>query len=159
MTSTTQPADSLNRAESRLLLPAPQPVSAATVPPTGLTDQEIARFIERMKISADAKARLMALARVTMKVGRKVTRIGRKIISVLISFVRSFPAISFGVIFAFVIGTLLSSVPVLGSILGPIAMTLGTALGVLVGARIDIQNADLASRMAAFVTELQLSFA
>ena len=156
MTSRTQSADSPSRAAS---LPAPQPASAATVTPAGLTDQEIARFIDRMKISADAKARLMALARVTMKVGRKVTRIGHRIISVLISFARSFPAISFGVIFAFVVGTLLSAVPILGSVLGPIAMTLGTALGVLVGAHTDIQNADFASRVDAFITELQLSVA
>lgn len=114
------------------------------------TDRQIETFIDRLDISADAKANLAAFAKVTVKVGREVVRIGRKIVDVLFSFLRNFPGIAFGVIFAVVITTLLSAIPLLGAVLGPVAST----LLVVFGGYVDLKNPEFSARLNAFVEEL-----
>ncbi|MFZ4986606.1 MAG: hypothetical protein ACOYLF_14190 [Blastocatellia bacterium] len=115
------------------------------------TDRQIESFIDRLDISADAKANLASFAKVTVKVGREVLRIGRKILDVLFSFLRSFPGIGFGVIFAVVISTLLSAIPLVGAVLGPIASTLIIAFG----GYVDLKNPAFSERLDAFVEELR----
>lgn len=115
------------------------------------TDRQIETFIDRLDISADAKANLAGFAKVTVKVGREVVRIGRKIVDVLFSFLRNFPGIGFGVIFAVVITTLLGAIPLLGAVLGPMASTLLVAFG----GYVDLKNPAFSSRLDAFVEELR----
>ena len=115
------------------------------------TDRQIETFIDRLDISADAKANLASFAKVTLKVGREVVRIGRKIVDVLFSFLRHFPGIAFGVIFAVVITTLLSAIPLLGAILGPVASTLILAFG----GYVDLKNPAFSARLDAFIEELR----
>jgi hypothetical protein len=115
------------------------------------TDRQIETFIDRLNISADAKANLASFAKVTLKVGREVVRIGRKILDVLFSFLRNFPGIGFGAIFAVVITTLLGAIPLLGAILGPVAATLLIAFG----GYIDLKNPAFSARLDAFVEELR----
>jgi hypothetical protein len=115
------------------------------------TDRQIESFIDRLDISADAKANLASFAKVTVKVGREVLRIGRKILDVLFSFLRSFPGIGFSVIFAVVISTLLSAIPLVGAVLGPIASTLIIAFG----GYVDLKNPAFSERLDAFVEELR----
>ena len=115
------------------------------------TDRQIETFIDRLDISADAKANLAAFAKVTVKVGREVVRIGRKIVDVLFSFLRNFPGIGFGVIFAVVITTLLGAIPLLGAVLGPLASTLLVAFG----GYVDLKNPAFSARLDAFVEELR----
>ena len=115
------------------------------------TDQQIDAFIGRLDISADAKANLASFAKVTVKVGREVVRIGRKIVDVLFSFLRHFPGVGFGVIFAVVISTLLSAIPLIGAILGPVASTLIIAFGGYVA----LKNPAFSARLDAFIEELR----
>lgn len=115
------------------------------------TDRQIEAFIDRLDISSDAKANLAGFAKVTVKVGREVVRIGRKVVDMLFSFLRSFPGISFGVIFAVVITTLLSAIPLLGAILGTVASTLIVAFG----GYVDLKNPAFSARLDAFVEELR----
>ena len=115
------------------------------------TDRQIESFIDRLDISADAKANLASFAKVTVKVGREIVRIGRKVLDVLFSFLRHFPSIGFGVIFAVVISTLLSAVPLVGAILGPIASTLVIAFG----GYVELKNPDFSARLDAFIEELR----
>jgi hypothetical protein len=115
------------------------------------TDRQIETFIDRLDISADAKANLASFAKVTLKVGREVVRIGRKIVDVLFSFLRNFPGIGFGVIFAVVITTLLGAIPLLGAVLGSLASTLLVAFG----GYVDLKNPAFSARLDAFVEELR----
>jgi hypothetical protein len=115
------------------------------------TDRQIESFIDRLEISADAKANLASFAKVSVKVGRNVVRIGRKILDVLLSFLRSFPGIGFGVIFAVVITTLLSAIPLIGAIIGPVASTLLVGFG----GYVDLKNPAFSARLDAFVEELK----
>ena len=115
------------------------------------TDRQIETFIDRLDISADAKANLASFAKVTLKVGCEVVRIGRKIVDVLFSFLRNFPGIGFGAVFAVVITTLLGAIPLLGAILGPLASTLLIAFG----GYVDLKNPAFSARLDAFVEELR----
>jgi hypothetical protein len=119
------------------------------------TDKQIEVFIDRLNVSADAKAQLAAFARVTLKVGKEVVRIGRKILDVLFAFLRSFPAMGFATIFSLIVGALISAIPLIGAVLGPIALTLGPALGLIFGASIDLRHPEFATRLDAFVAQLR----
>lgn len=119
------------------------------------SERQLETLIDRLDISADSKAQLAAFAKITMKVGREVVRIGRKIVDVLFSFLRSFPGIGFGVLFGLVIGALLGAIPLLGAVLGPVALTLGTALGVVLGANVDLKDPEFSTRLQNFIDELR----
>ena len=134
---------------------APSPAQTEIARTEQWTDRQIAAYIEQLNISADAKVQLGKLARVTTDVGRKVMRVGRRILEVVLTLLRRFPGISLGVIFSLVVTALLSSIPVLGSVLGPIAGSLGLALGVGLGTYVDLRNPELAARVDALVEELR----
>lgn len=115
------------------------------------TDRQIESFIDRLDISADAKANLASFAKVTVKLGREVVRIGRKILDVMFSFLRNFPSIGFAVIFAVVITTLLGAIPLIGAVLGPIA----SALLIAFGGYVELRNPAFSASLDAFIEELR----
>lgn len=119
------------------------------------TDDQIKRLIDRMNVSADTKAMLYAFSKATLKIGRAIVRIGRKIIDTLFSFMRQFPALTFAVVFAAVVGTLVASIPIIGLILGSLATKLAICLGVVLGGMREFQRADLEDRVKAFVDQLR----
>jgi hypothetical protein len=119
------------------------------------SDRQIAAYIERLNISADAKVQLGKLAMVTTDVCRKALRVGRRIVECVLTLFRRFPGISLGVILSLVVTALLSSIPVLGSVLGPIVGPLVLALGGALGTYVDLRNPELSARVDALVEELR----
>ena len=98
------------------------------------------RRIEKLDISADAKALTMDLARLTMKVGNQIVAIGRKIISVVFDLARKFPMTSFGTCVGLAVSLLIGSIPVLGPLLAPIFGPILIAFGLTLGALQDAAN-------------------
>lgn len=119
------------------------------------TEAQIIRFIEGLSISADAKALLVDLLKVSTKVGKKMLRIGRKMLDFVLSLVKLFPALTFAALLALVVGSLISMVPLIGSalsvILGPLAMVLGISWG----AWQDLRNGDLGLRVDEFIANFK----
>lgn len=100
--------------------------------------------IERMDISADAKALLRDLARITIRVGEVVVAIGRKVVDFAFELMKAFPNTVFGVIIGLIVAALVGSVPVLGALLAPLAVAFGLAKGALE----DVKNSGLRGRVA-----------
>ncbi len=119
------------------------------------SDRQIAAYIEQLNISADAKVQLCKLATMTADVGRKALRVGRRIVEVVLTVFRRFPGISLGVILSLAVTALLSSIPVLGSVLAPIVGPLVLALGGALGTYVDLRNPELSARIDALVEELR----
>jgi hypothetical protein len=119
------------------------------------SDEQIKRLIDRMGVSADTKAMLYAFSKATLRVGRAIVRIGRKIIDTLVSFTRQFPALTFSVVFAVVVGACVTAIPVIGLLLGPLATKLALCLGVVLGGAREFQRADLEERVRAFIDQLR----
>lgn len=104
--------------------------------------------IERLSISADAKALLNDLLDVVIEVGGRVIAAGRQILAFIFGLVRRFPNTTFGVIVAMVVSSLITSIPLLGLILGPLLSPLLLAFGLVAGAIADLKDAPLRARVA-----------
>lgn len=103
--------------------------------------------IERLNVSADVKALLRDLARITVRVGEAVVSIGRKIIDFVFELVKSYPNTTFGLAIGLVVGTLVAGVPLLGPLLGPILTPLLSAFGVTLGALEDLKDGGVRRRI------------
>ena len=115
------------------------------------TDRQIVRGIESLPISADAKALLADLLKITTRVGDVLLHIGRKILDFVLNLLRLFPHIGFAALIALVVGALMSMVPVVGAVLSAVLTPLGLALGIAWGASIDLGTDDLGDRVRNFV--------
>lgn len=139
-----------NGATSVTLQPTPEVVSFINT--TQLNDEQILRRIESLSVSADAKALLADLSRLATRVGQTMLRVGRKILDFILSLVRAFPHLTFAALLAVVLTALIGMVPLVGvalaSMLGPLAL----ALGVAVGGVADFQSPDLAARVREFAS-------
>jgi hypothetical protein len=136
-------------------IPEPPESFFSFVGKVDISDDQIKKLIDRMNVSADIKAMLYSFSKATLRVGRAIVRIGRKIIDTVFFFMRQFPALTFSVIFAVVVGACVSMIPIIGLLLGPLATKLAIALGVVIGGAREFQRADLEERVRAFVDQLR----
>ncbi|MEL5879434.1 hypothetical protein [Cereibacter sphaeroides] len=105
--------------------------------------------IERLNISADVKALLRDLSRITLRVGEAVVSIGRKIIDFAFELVKSYPSTTFGLATGLIVGTLVAGIPLLGPLLGPILTPLLSAFGLTLGALEDLKDGGVRRRIDA----------
>jgi len=121
-----------------------------------LPERKLLQLIERTQLSADLKAILSDLVKVTVKVGSKILAIGRKILTFVLDLVKTFPAIAMGAIAALVITAVVGAIPIFGTaiaaFLGPILL----ALGITAGALKDFTNDKLNERITALVDSFRV---
>ena len=101
---------------------------AGFVNATERTDSQILKRIESLELSADAKALLADLLKLTTRVGDHLLRIGRKVLDFVLLLMRQFPLLSFAALVAIVVAALLSAVPLLGGLLAPVLTPLALVL-------------------------------
>lgn len=105
--------------------------------------------IDRLSVSADAKALLNDLLEMAIEVSGRVIDAGRRILAFVFDLVERFPNTAFGVIVALVVSTLIASIPLLGLVLGPLLSPLLLAFGLAAGAIADLKDAPLRARVGA----------
>jgi hypothetical protein len=126
---------------------------------TERTDDQIRRRIESLAVSADVKALLSDLLRVTTQVGETILRIGRKILDFILSLARHFPTLTFAIVIAAVLTTLLAMVPFLSGILASIAGPLTFVVGITDAALREAQSDDFRQRVAEFASQFKAAAA
>ena len=104
--------------------------------------------IDRLDVSADAKALLNDLLEVVIEVGGRLISAGQRIVAFVFDMMRRFPNTAFGVIVALVLSSLIASIPLLGVVLGPLLTPLLLAFGLAAGALVDLQEAAIQSRIS-----------
>lgn len=104
--------------------------------------RKISDLLDRTDISADAKAMLMDVARLTVTTGQYVLHIGRKIISVAFEIIQKFPKTTFGIVVAFIVVALVATVPMVGLLLASFTSPLLIACGLTIGAIEDMKDAS-----------------
>ena len=112
-----------------------------------LPERKLISLIERTNLSADMKALLADVAKITIKVGTKVLAIGRKILSFVLDLVRAFPTVTLGVLAALVITALIGAIPLFGGFLATALGSLLLALGIGAGALHDFLSPNLSERI------------
>lgn len=119
-----------------------------------LPERKLIALIERTALSADVKALLSDLAKITVKVGGKVLAIGRKILSVVFELVKAFPTVTLGILAALVITSLIGAIPIFGGVLAAALSSLLLVLGVSAGAINDFLSDKLGERIDALLSSL-----
>jgi hypothetical protein len=117
---------------------------------SSLPERKLNALIERTNLSADMKALLSDLTKLTVKVGGKILAVGRKIIGFCIDLIKAFPTVTLGIVMALVITSLLASIPILGLLAAPLGSLL-LLLGVSAGALKDFTSDKLSDRIDALV--------
>lgn len=119
---------------------------------TTATERQIAAVIERLNISADAKALLHDLSRITMQVGKAVVQLGKKILSFVVDLVKRFPNTTFGLVLAVTLSTLVGGavggVWLVGPPLAAILSKLLILFGLTTGAVADFKEAGIRAEVA-----------
>ena len=118
-----------------------------------MTDEQIRNKIDRINASADVKSLLYSFSKTSIKAGKVVIKIGKKILDILFAFIRAFPNITFGVIFGLVVGALVASIPLIGFVLGSLATSIAVAFGFILGAKADMESGEIGKRIDAVLDQ------
>lgn len=133
----------------------PQPTAPAVPDLQVMTDaivnsptlRALDKQLDRLAISADAKALLRDLARLSLTVGEAVLNVGRRIVGFIIDLAQRYPNTAFGVIVGVVITLLIAAVPFIGPFLAGFLGPLMMAFGIAIGALRDMGDASLRQRI------------
>ena len=134
-------------------IPDQKPESFALFDEFELSDEQVRNQIDRMKVSADVKALLYSFSKATIRAGKMILKIGRKIIDILFSLMKAFPNVTFGIVFGLVVGALIATIPLIGAVLGVLATHIAVAFGVVLGAKADFESGGLGKRVEAVLAE------
>jgi hypothetical protein len=121
-----------------------------------LSDEALKRKINNLNISADAKSMLFSIAKGTVLIGQKILQIGKKILDVIFKIIADFPNMTAGAIICIVLSMLISSIPFIGFIFGPLLGPLLIAFGITIGAKEDLKNADLQRRITKTMADFEM---
>ena len=105
-----------------------------------LTRDQIKNYIDNFNIPSEVKVFLNSIVNLTCKIGDMIYNIGKKILEILIYISKEFPNTTIGLIIGFVIGTLISSIPLIGWLLSGIILPASIFAGGLAGAYYDISD-------------------
>ena len=108
-----------------------------------LPERKIVALIERTNLSADMKALLHDLTKITVKVGSTILAIGRKILTFVFDLLKAFPAMAFGVLVALVLTALVGAIPIIGAAVASFLSGILLLLGMGAGAVKDLSNPNI----------------
>jgi hypothetical protein len=102
-----------------------------------MSSSELYAWLVDTGLPHEVTIRLHELASYTKKSGNKVLAVGKIILIKIIEFIKAHPNLAMGVALGAAVGLLVNSVPVLGSVLAPLATVLGITIGAIAGHRLD----------------------
>lgn len=117
------------------------------------SDAKLRAFIDSLNCSADLKEYYYRIASVTIRVGKRIIQIGRKILETVMAIAKEYPHTSFGFCVGFLIGALAGEIPLFGVILGPALGPLAMLLGVVNGYFRDNEDSKLTNKIKSVVDE------
>lgn len=108
------------------------------------TLRKIKSFIDNSNLSADLKAILYDVAKISVKIGETVVALGRRVFVIASALIEKFPNLTIGtlvgLVVATVIGGTVGAIPIVGATLAAILSKLIVVLGVGKGFIDDLRN-------------------
>jgi hypothetical protein len=105
--------------------------------------EKLRRFIDKLDLSAEAKMWLEKISKVVITIGTVVINVGKKILELAIMLFSNYPQTAFGVVLGALLGTIASSIPILGFLFGAVVMPVCIAFGLVKGYMADLKDHDL----------------
>lgn len=93
--------------------------------------------LTEMGLPSEVAVRLKELLEVVKPIGDRVVSIGKIIVLKLIEFIEKHPNLLTGIALGAAVSSLFASIPFLGPILAPIALSFGITVGAIAGHRVD----------------------
>ena len=78
---------------------------------------DLRKRLVRLHLSADAKSVMADLLDASVRIGKRVVSIGKKIVSLALGLFRTIPSTAFGAVIALIVASLIASVPIRGATL------------------------------------------
>ena len=122
------------------------------------SEKTLLSSIQNLSLPAEAKALLLKIKDFSIQVGEVALEIGKKILELIIYFVKKYPSTTIGLLVGSFLGMLLSSIPILGWALGWLLMPLCTALGLALGFWKDFSEKELKVTIDGAIEEFFASF-
>ena len=120
--------------------------------------RRIKSYVRNLEVPAEVKVILTDLLKVTVNVGGRLFRIGRKVVEIAIILATKFPAVTFALILTNFINMLIAAIPVLGPVLSPILGPLVTAMGLAIVGYKDITDPELKENMEKLADKIKELF-
>jgi uncharacterized protein YacL len=114
-----------------------------------VSDAKLQGYIDNLDLSADAKALIASILEKAVKVGELVIRVGKRIVEIVILIASKFPNATFGLILGLLVGALVSSIPIIGGLLGAFVLPIAAAFGLATGYMNDFRDQNLSQKIAA----------
>jgi hypothetical protein len=121
------------------------------------TRRELTDRLDRVEMSADAKALIGKLMDATITVAGKVMEIGRQVLGFVFGLIKRFRGITFGVCIGLTVSSLIATVPLVGGALAALLGPLLVAFGLTLGALDDVRNGALRDEIAGFGSAMTAS--
>ena len=122
---------------------------------TSYSVSELTAKIENLAISADAKVLLLQFSKQVIRVGEAVVKIGQKVLETVLQVIKTYPYTTFGAVFGAVAGALVTSIPLVGWVLGPLVTPLLVLFGISAGALMDFADKAVALRIKASLAQYE----
>ncbi len=135
----------------------PEDLAARLAPTVG--EARLKALLASLKLSRSVKDRLLLVKKCTLKLGKRVIHVGIKVLELIVLIAMQFREIPVALLIGTILYLLLSSIPIIGHLLGALAFTVAMALGfskVLV--RPDDVSKPTAERIQAKIDELFKDF-
>ena len=118
-----------------------------------MSDGVLQRAIDNLDLSADQKAMISQIGMFTINAGKKVIKIGRRILELALLFFKKFPATSFGLVLGLVVSSLIPAgnirgwaIPVISSLVA-LSKKLIVLFAVGLGLKEDLKNSALGTKI------------
>ena len=115
------------------------------------------RAINALHGDAEMKAFLKTVSELTLKIGKTVLFVGRKLVEAILEGLKRYPNTAAGLVVGGILGILISSIPLVGWLLGwitPVLMAVGGGLGFLE----DLKDAQARRELKALSETLSEAF-
>ncbi|PWE20414.1 hypothetical protein DF188_08060 [Aliarcobacter skirrowii] len=119
-----------------------------------LTSDKIKSYIDNMNILPELKVFLFGLIDATFKIGNAIYNIGKKIVEIIIFLCNKFPNTARGILIGFIIGSLITMIPLIGWLLGGFILPATTAIGGIFGAINDLKDDGVKQNINNYLSEM-----
>lgn len=116
--------------------------SDAVAPP-----ERIEKAINRLAISADAKALTMNVSQLVVRIGEETIRLGGLIVSFALDLAKRYPNTAFGIAIALIVTALIGFIPWIGPFLATFLGPIFLIAGVTIGATNDFRENAITKRL------------
>jgi hypothetical protein len=103
----------------------------------GVETGELYASLRDLKLPREVAVRLEALAEISGKISGKAIAVGKIIVLKQLEFIRQHPYMAVGMALGATVSVLSNAIPLLGSLLAPVALVLGVAIGGIAGHWLD----------------------